>query len=78
MLKLRLKRIGRKRAPFYRLIIMEHSTRRDGRAIDEIGWYNPISKSFCFNYRKTQKWLRFGVKPTRRAWQLLERAELVD
>jgi len=78
MLKLRLKRIGRKRAPFYRLIIMEHSTRRDGKAIDEIGWYNPITKAFCFNYRKTQKWLGFGVKPTRRAWLLLKQAELID
>lgn len=37
MLKLRLKRTGRKRSPSYRLVVMEHSTRRDGRPIDEIG-----------------------------------------
>jgi small subunit ribosomal protein S16 len=44
MLKLRLKRIGRKRSPSYRLVIMENTFRRDGRPIEEVGYYNPISK----------------------------------
>ena len=52
MLKLRLKRAGRKRSPSYRLVIMEHTTRRDGRPIDEVGYYNPITKEVSFNAEK--------------------------
>ena len=57
MLKLRLKRIGRKSSPSYRLVIMENSCRRDGRPIDEIGYYNPISKNYKFDEAKIKKWL---------------------
>lgn len=64
MLKLRLKRIGRKRSPSYRLVIMESSSRRDGRPIDELGYYDPISKKYKFDTSKIQKWLSYGVKPT--------------
>jgi len=46
MLKIRLKRFGRKRVPIYRIVVMDSRTRRDGRSIDEIGLYNPISKEF--------------------------------
>ena len=44
MLKLRLKRNGRKRQPTYRLVVMESTSRRDGRPVDEVGYYNPITK----------------------------------
>ena len=54
MLKLRLKRIGRKRSPSYRLVIMESSSRRDGRPIDELGYYDPISKKYKFDTSKIQ------------------------
>ena len=52
MLKLRLKRAGRKRSPSYRLVIIENSSRRDGRPIDEVGYYNPISKQYNFEVDK--------------------------
>ena len=52
MLKLRLKKTGRKRSPSYRLVIMEHTTRRDGRPIEEVGFYNPITKESSFNNEK--------------------------
>ena len=52
MLKLRLKRIGRKRAPSYRLVVMENSCRRDGRPLVELGYYNPISKKSKTTYAK--------------------------
>ena len=42
--KIRLKRIGRRNRPFYRLVIMDARNRRDGAAIEEVGWYNPIAK----------------------------------
>ncbi len=65
MLKLRLKRIGRKRAPSYRLVVMENSARRDGRPIEEIGYYNPISKELRIDRDKIDHWLKCGAKPTK-------------
>ena len=76
MLKLRLKRIGRKQAPSYRLVIMENKTRRDGRPIDEVGYYNSISKKYSLESEKIQKWLKEGVKPTKTVLNLLKKAEL--
>jgi len=77
MLKLRLKRTGRKRSPSYRLVIMENSTRRDGRPIDEVGYYNPITKKSNFNAIKIKKWLGYGVKPTQTVFDLLKKADIV-
>jgi small subunit ribosomal protein S16 len=57
MLKLRLKRTGRKRSPSYRLVIMENTFRRDGKPIDEVGYYNPITKQYKFDGEKIKKWL---------------------
>ena len=78
MLKLRLKRIGRKRAPSYRLVIMENTTRRDGRPIEEVGYYDPISKNYNFDGTKIQKWLKYGVKPTPTVISLLKKAQIIE
>ena len=64
MLKLRLKRTGRKRSPSYRLVIMENTSRRDGRPIDELGYYDPLTKKYKFDADKIKKWLSNGVQPT--------------
>ena len=77
MLKLRLKRIGRKRSPAYRLVVMENTFRRDGRPIEEVGYYNPISKEFHFEVEKIQKWLSYGAKPTDIVLSLLKKAEII-
>ena len=76
MLKLRLKRMGRKRTPFYRLVIMESTTKRDGRAIDELGYYNPINKNLYFDTNKIIKWLQNGVKPTKSVINLLKKSNI--
>jgi small subunit ribosomal protein S16 len=52
MLKLRLKRIGRKRSPSYRLVVMENTARRDGRPIEEVGYYDPIVKKYNLMKKK--------------------------
>ena len=78
MLKLRLKRIGRKRAPSYRLVVMENTTRRDGRPIEEVGYYDPISKNYNFNTNKIEKWLSYGVKPSPTVSNLLKKAEIIQ
>ena len=77
MLKLRLKRIGRKRAPSYRLIVIENSARRDGRPIEEVGYYNPISKKYYFDTVKIQKWLDCGVQPTETVKNLLQKTKKI-
>ena len=78
MLKLRLKRIGRKRSPSYRLVIMENSCRRDGRPIEELGYYDPITKNYKFDTDKIQKWLSYGVKPTDTVLALLKKAKIIN
>jgi len=77
MLKLRLKRVGRKGSPAYRLVVMENTVRRDGRPVEEVGYYNPISKESHFEIEKIQKWLNYGVKPTEVVSSLLKKAEII-
>ena len=77
MLKLRLKRTGRKGFPSYRLVIMENTTRRDGRPIEEVGYYNPITKQYNFDVEKIKKWLNYGVKPTPTVVNLLKKHSTV-
>lgn len=72
MLKLRFKKIGRKGSPSYRLVIMEHTTRRDGRPIEEVGFYNPITKESSFKILKINNWLKIGAKPTPTVFNLLK------
>jgi small subunit ribosomal protein S16 len=76
MLKLRLKRTGKKRFPSYRLVVMENTARRDGRPIEEVGYYNPITKQSKFEVDKIQKWLNYGVQPTQTVLALLKKAEI--
>lgn len=78
MLKLRLKRTGKKRSPSYRLVIMENTDRRDGRPVEEVGYYNPITKESRFDSEKIKKWLNCGVKPTKTVLNLLKRAEIIS
>lgn len=78
MLKLRLKRTGRKRSPSYRLVIMENSFRRDGRPIEEVGYYNSLTKNYKFDEEKIKKWLHYGVQPTKTVANLLKKADLIS
>ena len=77
MLKLRLKRIGRKKQPTYRLVIIENTTRRNGRPIEQVGYYNPLTKESYFNIYKIQNWLNYGVQPTQTVRSLLRKANIM-
>ena len=77
MLKLRLKRGGRKRQPAYRLVVMTNDTKRDGRPIDQVGYYNPITKESKFDNDKIVNWLNQGVKPTQTVENLLKKAKII-
>ncbi|QQK80553.1 30S ribosomal protein S16 [Salicibibacter cibi] len=64
--KIRLKRMGTKKRPFYRVVVAESSAPRDGRFIEEIGTYNPLTEpsDFQVNEEKAVKWMLDGAKPS--------------
>lgn len=64
--KIRLKRIGAKKSPFYRIIVADSRSPRDGRFIEEIGYYNPLTepKTVKIDNERAQNWLNNGAKPT--------------
>ena len=64
--KIRLKRLGQKKAPFYRIVVADERSPRDGKFIEEIGYYNPVSqpKQVKINDEKAVKWLSNGAQPT--------------
>ncbi len=64
--KIRLKRIGKKRAPHYRIVVMDARAKRDGRAIEEIGKYNPKTEPSFIHVEsdRAQYWLGVGAQPT--------------
>ena len=78
MLKLRLKRIGRKRQPSYRLVVMTSNTRRDGRAIEELGYYSTITKELNFKTERITYWLKNGVQATETVNNLLKKAKIIS
>jgi len=74
--KIRLKRIGRRNRPFYRMVVMDSRSRRDGAAIEELGWYNPIDTELSYSLKDERilHWLKDGAQTTDAAHKLLRRA----
>jgi small subunit ribosomal protein S16 len=66
MLKIRLKRTGRRAQPHYKIVVMQDSKPRDGKAIAELGYYNPRNHPTTFDVDKEEaaKWLKNGAQPT--------------
>jgi small subunit ribosomal protein S16 len=64
MLKIRLRRSGRKSRPFYRLVVMENLYRRDGKSISELGYYDPLNKIVHFEKPLLYQYLNKGAHPT--------------
>mgnify|MGYP002764627057 FL=1 len=64
--KLRLKRMGKKQAPFYRVVVADSRSPRDGKAIDEVGYYDPTKNpvEIKINAEKAIDWLKKGAQPT--------------
>ena len=71
MLKIRLKRAGKKRQPSYRIVLMDNRTKRDGYAIEELGFYNPITKQFKLNISRILIRLEQGAQPSETIKNLL-------
>jgi small subunit ribosomal protein S16 len=78
--KMRLTRIGAKKAPFYRVIVADSRSPRDGRFIDTIGTYNPLTTpvEIKIDAEKAKKWLGNGAQPTETVKALLKKSGIVD
>lgn len=77
--KIRLKRMGQKKAPFYRIVVADSRSPRDGRFIAEIGSYDPtkVPSAFSINEEEAKKWLANGAQPTDTVGKLLKKAGIV-
>ena len=64
MLKIRLKRLGAKKDPSYRIIVINSTTKREGRPIQELGHYNPKTKVMKLDLASAQEWVKKGAQPT--------------
>lgn len=75
MVKIRLQRAGKKKAPFYHIVVADSKSPRDGKIIDQIGTYDPMSDPTVLKLdnEKVEKWLKNGAKPTETVKKLIER-----
>ena len=78
--KIRLKRMGAHKKPFYRVVVADARSPRDGRFIEEIGYYNPISepKEVKIDSEKAQKWLKDGAQPTDTVKDLFKKNGIIE
>ena len=74
--KIRLKRMGAKKAPFYRVIVADSRSPRDGKIIEKIGTYDPMTEPGTINLdkAKVEQWIKNGAKPTPTVKALIEKA----
>ncbi|WDL97385.1 30S ribosomal protein S16 [Alicyclobacillus sp. ALC3] len=77
--KIRLKRMGAKKSPFYRVVVAESRSPRDGRFIEEIGTYNPLTDpaQVSINEERALRWLQTGAQPSDTVRELLHRAGIL-
>ncbi len=80
MVKIRLKRIGAKKAPAYRLVVADSRYPRNGKFIEEIGYYSPISEpvQLSIDAEKAKDWISKGAQPTETVKALLKKSGIVD
>lgn len=78
--KIRLKRMGANKKPFYRVVVADSRTSRDGKCIDELGYYNPMvdPAELKIDAEKAKKWLGNGAQPTDTARALLKKAGAIE
>lgn len=79
MVKIRLKRVGAKKAPFYKVVVADSRSPRNGRCIEEIGTYNPMVEpsEIKIDAAKIEEWIKKGAQPTDTIKSLLKRAGIV-
>ena len=79
MVKIRLRRMGAKKAPFYRVVVAESRFARDGRFIEEIGYYDPTKEPSVvkIDAEKAKQWLAHGAQPTDTGREILKKAAVL-
>ncbi|MBQ7319641.1 MAG: 30S ribosomal protein S16 [Clostridia bacterium] len=79
MVKIRLKRVGAKKAPKYRVVVADERMPRDGRFIEEIGYYNPMTEpaELKIDADKAQQWIKNGAQPTDTVRALLKKSGII-
>ena len=77
--KIRLRRMGAKKAPFYRVVVADSRFPRDGRFIEELGYYDPTKEPSVFEIdaEKAKKWIATGAQPTDTVRVLLKKKEII-
>jgi small subunit ribosomal protein S16 len=82
MVRIRLKRMGRRNRPFYRINAVEKRTQRDGKILENLGWYDPMapdaSKQIEVKAERVQHWLALGAQPTDTVNDILAREGVID
>jgi small subunit ribosomal protein S16 len=76
MIKIRLKKQGRKGQPCYRIVAMDSRTKRDGSSIEELGFYNPMTDEIHLQFQRIKTRLNQGAKPTETVYNILSRARV--
>ena len=78
--KIRLRRMGAKKAPFYRVVVADSHSPRDGKFIEEIGYYNPLTEpaDIKIDVEKAKKWIDNGAQPTETVKVLLKKSGIED
>lgn len=71
--KIRFKRMGSKKNPFYRVVVADSRSPRDGRFIEELGYYNPMNKELKLDNDKAAEWVKKGAQPTDTVRALLKK-----
>ena len=76
MVKIRLQREGKKKAPFYHIVVADSRSPRDGKIIEQIGTYDPMTEpsTIVLNQEKVAQWIKNGAKPTDTVKKLIEKA----
>ena len=76
MVKIRLQRVGKKKAPFYHVVVADSRSPRDGKIVEEIGTYNPMTEpaTIVLDNEKVATWIKNGAKPTDTVKALIEKA----
>ena len=75
MVKIRLQRQGKKKAPFYHIVVADSRSKRDGKIIEQLGTFDPMTEpsTVVLDKEKVEKWIRNGAKPTDTVKRLIEK-----
>ena len=82
MVRIRMKRLGRRRRPFYRINAVDVTTKRDGKFLEQLGWYDPLvkdeAKAIVLDGERIKHWLAKGAQPSDTVMNMLVKRDLVD